>query len=81
MDMFISTWIILVAGLVFAIPMIYLRVKDHTKLEDETVYVHFIFYMISKMIQCAFSGYVWMTLGIWSTLTKLHATDKITCVH
>ena len=78
MDMFISTWIILVAGLVFAFPMIYSRVKDHTKLEDETVYVHFLFYMISKII-CALSGYVWMTLGIWSTLTKLQATDSNMC--
>ena len=70
--MLISTWVILVAGLVFAFPMIYSRVKDHTKLEDETLYVHFIFCMVSKMI-CAFSGHVWTTLG---TLTKLHATDN-----
>jgi hypothetical protein len=37
MNLFISTWVILVAGLVFAFPMIYARVKDHTELEDETL--------------------------------------------
>jgi len=37
MNMFLSTWILLVAGLVFALPMIYLRVKDHTDVSDETV--------------------------------------------
>ncbi|PPQ97669.1 hypothetical protein CVT26_002481 [Gymnopilus dilepis] len=37
MNMFISTWVLLVAGLVFALPMIYLRVKDHTELADETL--------------------------------------------
>jgi len=37
MNMFISTWVILVAGLVFAFPMIYARVKEHTELEDETL--------------------------------------------
>jgi hypothetical protein len=37
--MFISTWVILVAGLVFALPMIYLRVKDHTDLSDEILCV------------------------------------------
>ncbi|KAJ8507455.1 hypothetical protein ONZ45_g10179 [Pleurotus djamor] len=35
MDVFISTWVLLVAGLIFALPMIYLRVKDHTDEEDE----------------------------------------------
>lgn len=40
--MFISTWVILVAGLVFAFPMIYARVKEHTELEDETLYDPFI---------------------------------------
>ncbi|THU79894.1 MFS general substrate transporter [Dendrothele bispora CBS 962.96] len=38
MNMFLSTWILLVAGLVFALPMIYLRVKDHTEAADETMY-------------------------------------------
>jgi hypothetical protein len=40
MNMFISTWVLLVAGLVFAFPMIYSRVKDHTELEDEILYVY-----------------------------------------
>ncbi|TFK33093.1 major facilitator superfamily domain-containing protein [Crucibulum laeve] len=37
MNIFLSTWILLVAGLVFALPMLHWRVKDHTNLEDETL--------------------------------------------
>jgi len=37
MNMFISTWVILVAGLLFTLPMIHLRVKNHTELVDETL--------------------------------------------
>lgn len=37
MNIFISTWVLLVAGLVFALPMLYLRVKEHTDLQDETL--------------------------------------------
>ncbi|TFY66703.1 hypothetical protein EVG20_g4384 [Dentipellis fragilis] len=37
MNIFISTWVLLAAGLLFALPMIYLRVKDHTDIEDETI--------------------------------------------
>lgn len=37
MNIFISTWVLLVAGLLFALPMIHLRVKDHTELADETL--------------------------------------------
>ncbi|KAJ7095079.1 MFS general substrate transporter [Mycena belliarum] len=37
MNMFASTWGLSVAGLVFALPMIYLRVREHTDMEDETV--------------------------------------------
>jgi MFS family permease len=37
MNMFASTWALCAAGLLFALPMIYLRVKDHTDLEDEAV--------------------------------------------
>ncbi|KIK52136.1 hypothetical protein GYMLUDRAFT_180491 [Collybiopsis luxurians FD-317 M1] len=36
MNIFLSTWVLLVAGLLFALPMIHLRVKNHTELEDET---------------------------------------------
>ena len=39
MNIFLSTWILLVGGLVCALPMLYLRVKDHTTAEEETVYV------------------------------------------
>ncbi|KDR68675.1 hypothetical protein GALMADRAFT_215550 [Galerina marginata CBS 339.88] len=37
MNMLISTWVLLAAGLVFSLPMIYLRVKDQTDLADETL--------------------------------------------
>jgi hypothetical protein len=37
MNIFLSTWTLLVAGLIFALPMIHLRVKNHTDLEDETL--------------------------------------------
>jgi hypothetical protein len=39
MNMLLSTWILLVAGLVFALPMIHFRVKNHTELEEEQRYV------------------------------------------
>ncbi|KAF8641532.1 hypothetical protein AX16_009909 [Volvariella volvacea WC 439] len=35
MNIFVSTWVLLVAGLVFSLPMIHLRVKNHTTIEDE----------------------------------------------
>jgi MFS family permease len=37
MNIFISTWVLLVVGLIFTLPMIHLRVKDHTDIEDETL--------------------------------------------
>ncbi|KAL0068046.1 hypothetical protein AAF712_004949 [Marasmius tenuissimus] len=37
MNLYISTWVLLVAGLVFAYPMIYVRVKEHTEAQDEAV--------------------------------------------
>ena len=37
MNIFISTWALLVGGLIFALPMLYYRVTDHTDLEDETM--------------------------------------------
>jgi hypothetical protein len=39
MNIFVSTWSLLAGGLAFALPMIYLRVKEHTELEEETLYV------------------------------------------
>ena len=37
MTIFVSTWVLLVAGLICALPMLYLRVKEHTTLEEETL--------------------------------------------
>ncbi|KAI5118508.1 hypothetical protein M0805_007678 [Coniferiporia weirii] len=37
MNIFISTWVLLVAGLLCVLPMLYVRVKDHTEMEDESV--------------------------------------------
>jgi len=34
MNLFLSTWALLVAGLVFSLPMIHLRVRDHTDHTD-----------------------------------------------
>lgn len=39
MSIFISTWVLLAAGLVFALPMIHLRVRDHTDEDDVFTYV------------------------------------------
>jgi len=36
-NLFISTWVLLVAGLLFALPMIYLRVHDTTDIADEAL--------------------------------------------
>jgi hypothetical protein len=35
MNIFISTWVLTAAGMLFAFPMVYFRVKDHTEDEDE----------------------------------------------
>ncbi|KAI0245670.1 MFS general substrate transporter [Lactifluus subvellereus] len=37
LNLFLSTWALLIAGLVFSLPMIHLRVKDHTDDEDEVL--------------------------------------------
>ncbi|KIL62211.1 hypothetical protein M378DRAFT_129158 [Amanita muscaria Koide BX008] len=37
MNIFLSTWILLVASIIFALPMVYLRVKEHTAIEDEAL--------------------------------------------
>ncbi|KAF6765903.1 MFS general substrate transporter [Ephemerocybe angulata] len=36
-NIFLSTWILLVVGLALVLPMIHLRVREHTELEDETL--------------------------------------------
>jgi hypothetical protein len=71
--MLISTWVLLAAGLVFSFPMIYSRVKDHTELEDETLYAYFICYIVAELI-CLLE-YEWTTLASWSGLTRLHTTE------
>lgn len=38
MNLFISTWVLLAAGLLFTLPMMIARIKDHTELADETMY-------------------------------------------
>ncbi|KAG2081098.1 MFS general substrate transporter [Suillus discolor] len=37
MNIFLSTWCLMVGSMIFAAPMVYLRVTDHTDVEDETV--------------------------------------------
>jgi len=37
MTIFISTWVLLAAGLICALPMLYLRVNEHTTLKEETL--------------------------------------------
>lgn len=37
MNIFLSTWCLTVAGMIFAAPMVYLRVTDHTEIEDEAL--------------------------------------------
>ncbi|KAI0641080.1 MFS general substrate transporter [Trametes meyenii] len=39
MDIFISTWVLLVAGLVFALPMIHSRVTDTSDVQDDSLSV------------------------------------------
>ncbi|KAG1762779.1 MFS general substrate transporter [Suillus occidentalis] len=36
MNIFISTWVLVTAGMIFAFPLIYVRVKDHTEIDNET---------------------------------------------
>ncbi|KAG2341025.1 hypothetical protein BDR05DRAFT_977055 [Suillus weaverae] len=37
MNIFLSTWCLMVAGMIFAAPMVYLRVTDHTDVEGESL--------------------------------------------
>ncbi|KAG1822471.1 MFS general substrate transporter [Suillus subaureus] len=37
MNIFLSTWCLTVAGMIFAAPMVYVRVTDHTEIEDEVL--------------------------------------------
>lgn len=38
MNMFISTWVLLAAGLVFSLPLLVMRVKNHTSSSDDNLY-------------------------------------------
>ncbi|KXN84830.1 hypothetical protein AN958_12124 [Leucoagaricus sp. SymC.cos] len=40
MNIFLSTWVLLLVGLVCALPMIHWRVKDHTEESEDLPYVH-----------------------------------------
>jgi hypothetical protein len=63
MNIFISTWVLLAAGLLFALPMIYLRVKDTTLLADEKMLV---FCVNNSRLACL-SSIFQRTLGLgWS---------------
>jgi len=48
MNIFLSTWVLLIVGLLFALPMIFWRVKDHTESEDELPYVFDPFWIHSE---------------------------------
>jgi len=37
MDIFISTWVLAAAGMICAIPLVYVRVKDRTEMDDEAL--------------------------------------------
>ena len=37
MNIFISNWVLLVAGLMFSLPMIHLRVENHTVSADRPI--------------------------------------------
>ncbi|KAG1729583.1 hypothetical protein EDB19DRAFT_116423 [Suillus lakei] len=58
MAIFISTWCLVAAGLVFSFPMIYLRVRDTTVIWDEVKYE------VSNGIQSI--GRIWSSSSSWS---------------
>lgn len=64
MNIFVSTWVLLVVGLIFALPMLYLRVHDHTTLEEET---------IARMDD---SGHIRDTAEVEKTLERANQTEK-----
>ena len=81
MNMFISTWVLLVAGLVFALPMIYLRVKDHTELADETLYApkllrHLVFCLPLFRMHLDNSGNTLDTPQVRQQLEERHVDEK-----
>lgn len=66
MNIFISTWTLLAVGLLLALPMIYIRVKDHTELVEETMYVH-----IYLVFLCRY----WSYLDRWRMDDSGHIRD------
>jgi hypothetical protein len=64
MNIFISTWVLLIVGLLCALPMLYLRVKDHTDLQDET------------LVRMDDSGRVLEVDEAQQRLTRAETTDK-----
>ncbi|KAG2145806.1 MFS general substrate transporter [Suillus clintonianus] len=37
MNIFVSTWVLVAAGMMCAFPLVYVRVKDHTEIDDEAL--------------------------------------------
>lgn len=50
MNMFISTWVLLVAGLVFAFPMIHMRVQEYTDEADDLYVPYHILYSCGQSV-------------------------------
>ena len=73
MNIFISTWVLLAAGLVFALPMIYLRVKDTTLLADEKMLVFRV--NISRLARSYFIFQRTLGLG-WSYPAHRSSSEK-----
>lgn len=74
MNIFLSTWVLLVAGLVFALPMIHMRVKDHTDLADEVVYVILLVTYLRNQLIADFIVHAWTTtVAFW--LRRWSRTD------
>lgn len=57
MNMFISTWVLLVAGLVFALPMIHTRVRDHTDEDLDDLYDFCFSFRLLRLADAAVCSY------------------------
>jgi hypothetical protein len=56
MTIFISTWCLVAAGLVFSFPMIYLRVRDTTVIQDEGLCVSLLILCVCLLLLSFFAG-------------------------
>lgn len=56
MNIFLSTWCLVAAGLLFAFPMIYARVRDTTVLDDEAMFVASFLLLLSAWNEMADLG-------------------------